>query len=303
MSNSLRLLKRIPIPPERSGDFDHGDVDPMTGRIFVAHTSEGTVDVIDGDKLEVIKVIDGCPEGSGVLCAPSRRLVLAAARGAGQVLRINADTLEIVGTTAVGPKPNGLALDPGRGRCLVADVDASDQLARLVDLSTGEVVAEARLPGRPRWCVFDEVRDAYLVNIREPAAVVSVSGSRGEVQSSWAISSAGPHGSDLDREGNRIFVACDGGELIAVDVLSGRELGAVSISGVPDATWFNPTNRRVYVAVANPGVIDVIDAGALRVLESIPTERGAKTTAIDKRRQRLYVFLPESCSAAVLEAS
>lgn len=303
MSGSLRTLKRIPIPPQRAGDFDHGDVDPVTGRVFVAHTSEGTVDVIDGDTLEVIKVIEGCPEGSGVLCAPSRRLVLAAARGAGEVLHIDADTLEVVGTTPVGPKPNGLALDPGRSRVLVADVDASDQRARLVDLKTKAVVAETELPGRPRWCVFDEAKGAFLVNIREPAAVVSVAGSTGEVESTWAISSAGPHGSDLDKEGRRVFVACDGGELIAVDLRSGRELSSVRISGVPDATWFNPTNQRVYVAVADPGVIDVIDAGALRVLESIPTERGAKTTAIDTRRQRLYVFLPDSCSAAVFDAS
>ena len=303
MSSALRLLKRIPIPPERSGDFDHGDVDPTTGRVFVAHTSEGTVDVIDGNTLEVIKVIEGCPEGSGVLCAPSRRAVIAAARGAGQVLHINADTLDVVGTTAVGPKPNGLALDPTRSRVLVADVDGSDQRARLVDLNMKQVIAEAELPGRPRWCVFDQASDAFLVNVREPATVVSVAGSSGVVESSWAISSAGPHGSDLDREGKRVFVACDGGELIAVDLRSGRELGTVRISGVPDATWFNPTNKRIYVAVANPGVIDVIDAGALKVVESFPTERGAKTTAIDIRRQRLYVFLPQSCSAAVLEAS
>ena len=302
MSSGLRLLKRIPIPPGRSGDFDHGDVDPVTGRVFVAHTSEGTVDVIDGDTLEVMKVIEGCAEGSGVLCAPSRRLVLAAARGAGQVLHINADSLEIVGKTAVGPKPNGLALDRGRGRVLVADVDASDQRARLVDLSTTQVAVDVELPGRPRWCVYDEASDAFMVNIREPATVVSIAGSTGEIDSSWPISSAGPHGSDLDREGGRLFVACDGGQLIAVDSRSGRELGGVPISGVPDATWFNPTNQRVYVAVANPGVIDVIDAGALRLIESIPTERGAKTTAIDIDRERLYVFLPESCSAEVFEA-
>lgn len=299
----MRLITRVKLPPGKLGDFDHGDVDPMTGRVFVAHTSEGTVDVIDGDSLEVIEVIKGCPEGSGVLCAPSHRRVLAAARGAGKVLHINAGTHAVEGETAVGPKPNGLAYDAARGRALVADVDASDQKARLVDLHTRGALAETELPGRPRWCVFDEKLDAYLVNIREPASVVSLAGSTGRIESTWPISSAGPHGMDLDRDGRRAFVACDGGRLVAVDLESGREAGVIPISGVPDATWFNPTKQRIYVAVANPGVIDVIDAIGLRAIVSISTEPGAKTTALDVKRQRLYVFLPESCAAAVFEES
>ncbi len=301
MSGSLRLVKRINVSPGRPGDFDHGDVVPMTGRVFVAHTSEGTVDVIDGDSLEVVTVIEGCPEGSGVLSATSDRVVLAAARGAGKILHINADRLEIEGETAVGPKPNGLAWDPGRGSVLVAGVDPTDQRARLVDLRSKKVVAQTTLPGRPRWCVFDEKRDVYLVNIREPASVVSLAGSSGRIEATWPVSSAGPHGMDVDREGNRAFVACDGGQLIALDMESGRKVGAVPISGVPDATWFDPSSHRVYVAVANPGVIDVIDSESLRVIESVATELGAKTTALDVKRHRLYVFLPESCAVAVLD--
>jgi len=35
--------------------------------------------------------------------------------------------------------------------------------------------------------------------------------------------------------------------------------------------------------------------------EQVTTEQGAHTTAFDARRQRLYVFLPISCRAAVYE--
>ena len=77
------------MPPGQRGAFDHGDVDSKSGRVFVAHTDFGTVDVIDGESLEIIAVIDGCPEGSGVLCTDQRRLVFAASRGSGKILLID----------------------------------------------------------------------------------------------------------------------------------------------------------------------------------------------------------------------
>jgi hypothetical protein len=43
-------------------------------------------------------------------------------------------------------------------------------------------------------------------------------------------------------------------------------------------------------------VIDVIDVRAMRRLETVPTEPGAHTTALDGRRHWLYVFLPEDAS-------
>jgi DNA-binding beta-propeller fold protein YncE len=299
---SLSLVGRVPLPPGRSGGLDHADVDPRTGRVFVAHTDFGTVDVIDPTSLEVISVIDGCPEGSGVICSGDKRLVFAASRGAAKVLLIDADKCQIVGEIGVGPKPNGLAYAASIGRLLIADVDAVDQSARLADVSTGEVSLTVRLPGRPRWCVFDSSADRFLINIRDPASVLSLSAS-GSVADSWPVSSAGPHGLDLDRTRGLAFVACDGGILVVVDLESGRERAAVPISGPPDAIWFNPRCRLLYVAAPDPGVIDVVDTVDARVVETITVEVGAKTTAFDVDRQRLYAFLPKSCAAAVFEQS
>jgi len=125
-------------------------VDPVTGRVFVAHSDFGTVDVVDRDTLQVATAIEGCPDGSGVLCAGTQRLVFAAARAAGKVLLIDPDRLEIIREITVGPRPNGLAWDGGRGRLLVADVDPSDQAARLIDVSSSELITMTPLPGRPR---------------------------------------------------------------------------------------------------------------------------------------------------------
>ena len=300
MTGSLRPAGRVPLPPGRAGSFDHADVDPVTGRVFVAHTEFATVDVIDPDSLRALEPIDGCPEGSGLFCAPAERLVFAASRGLGKVVLIDADGLRQVGEVAVGPKPNGLAWDGRRRRLLVADVDGADQAARIVDAASRSVIASTRLPGRPRWCVYDPAGDRFLVNIREPASLLVLSPD-GEVSATWTVPSAGPHGLDIDTERGEAFVACDGGEVVVIGLADGRVMGRIPISGQPDATWFNRARRRLYVGVADPGVIDVVDTEKRALAETVATEPGAKTSAFDAERQRLYVFLPGSCAAAVCE--
>jgi hypothetical protein len=87
----------------------------------------------------------------------------------------------------------------------------------------------------------------------------------------------------------------------ARDLATGRELAHVAIAGEPDFIWHNADRNLLYVAIGRPGLIDVIDTGSMRRVEQVATEEGAHTAAFDRTRQRLYVFLPHSCRAAVYE--
>ncbi len=120
MASKLILRHYIDLPPHPEGDFDHGDVYLESGRVFVANTAAGTVEVIDGERLHHLATIPGCPEASGVLCAQDEALVFAAARGAGKLLVIDPATNAVLRTIAVGPRPNGLAWDRRRKRLLAA---------------------------------------------------------------------------------------------------------------------------------------------------------------------------------------
>ena len=307
MASKLALRQYIPLPPHPAGDYDHGDVYLESGRVFVANTAVGTVEVIDGEHLHHVATIPGCPEASGVLCAQEDALLFAAARGAGKLLVIDPTTNAVLRTVAVGQKPNGLAWDRRRKHLLVADVQ--ENKARLIDPQVGEVIASVELPGRPRWAVYHQARDRFLVNIREPACVAVLSADPFALFERFPVWSPGPHGLDLDQEGRRAFVACDGSTVVTLDLDSGREQARVAIAGPPDAIWHNHQLDRLYVAIAHlgildeaPGVINVVNTQSMTVEEQIPTEVGAHTTAFDALRQRLYVFLP-SCRVAVYEES
>ena len=169
--------------------------------------------------------------------------------------------------------------------------------------SRGRIVATTALPGRPRWTVYDAGRDRFLVNVRDPALVALVDAESASVVDTWSVSSHGPHGLDLDRLGGRVLVACDGGHVVCLSSADGRELGRVQIPGEPDAIWFDATTDGLYVAVGRPGVVQVIDTGRMVVRETVATEEGSKTTAVDTRRRVLYVFRPISCSVAAFRVA
>jgi DNA-binding beta-propeller fold protein YncE len=249
--------------------------------------------------------IPGCQEGSGVLCAQQEGIVFAAARGAGKVLTIEARSGRTLRAIVVGPRPNGLAWDPQRKRLLVADVQENQALL-LTPLDSSHDTSKRPaqiipLPGRPRWCVYDSARSHFLLNIREPASVSVISAETAEHIALWPVSAAGPHGLDLDPDGDRAFVACDAGVVVALGLDNGREMGHARLAGAPDAIWYNAAHARLYVAIEDPGVVDVINTQTMSLEEEIITERGAHTTAFDPIRQRLYVFLPTTCRAAIFD--
>ena len=291
----LKRIGSVALPPHDSGDYDHADVHKSSGKVYIAHTANGTVEVVDGEALKHLKTITGCPEASGVLCAQDEGMVFAASRESGKILVIDSVADRTVREIQAGSRPNGLAWDTRRKHLLVADV--KDNTARLVDPQSGRMLRELVLPGRPRWTLYERGMDMFLVNIKDPPGVALVSPDPLVEKGFVSISVQGPHG--LETVEGKAFVACDGKSLVAVNLKDGKELGAVPLSGEPDVLWSNPAKNRIYCAIGSPGVIDVIDTKELAQKEIVTTEEGAHTLTFDAKRQRLYAMLPESQCAAV----
>ena len=90
---------------------------------------------------------------------------------------------------------------------------------------------------------------------------------------------------------------------MSADLESGGDTGTIgaphAIAGVPDVVFFNAALGRVYVAVGDPGVIEVFDTNPLRRHETVSTEAGAHTLAFDQQRNLVCAFLPATHRAAV----
>lgn len=296
----MRLVGYIDLPThDGPGGFDHAAVHLSRSLLYVAHTANSAIDVIDIRTDRYVESITGLGGVAGALVDEATDLVFTSNRGEDTVGIFSPERPRDLVKVAVGSRPNGLAFDSGRKLLLAAGVGEPYSFT-LVDVARSKLVGTIDSPGRTRWTVYDTASDAFYVNVGDPAVILVVDGAEPtRIARQIPIPAKGPHGLDIDGAGGYLFCACDEGKIFKLRARSGDIVAEASLSGVPDVLWFNASLQRIYVAVGDPGVIDVFDAGDLTRVATVSTEKGAHTTGFDSQRNVLYAFLPETHRAAV----
>lgn len=309
-SSSILLLSGyVDLPKhESSGGFDHAAAHARSGYIYVAHTANGAVDVFDPGARRYLFSVPQLPGVAGVLVSDEAQLIIASNRVENTVAIFAPGPDPKVSKVAVGIRPNGLAYDHDRRQILVANIGdpaiAGSHTLSVVSLDDRAVRAEITVPGRTRWAVYDPDGPAFYVNIADPAQIVVVDAQHPNgISRTYSIPSVGPHGLDLDLGTHRLFCACDSGALVALEAHSGKFLHQSSLSGAPDVVFFDCTRSRLYVAVGDPGAIDVFDTQTMERLGSVATEKGAHTFALSPGGDHVCALLPATHRAAIYEAA
>lgn len=283
----------------KAGGFDHADVQPATGRVFVAHTVNDALDIFDGASDRYLRSIPNLKGVAGALVSDDGALVFTSNRGESSVSIFPFGDEGAIAKVPVGPNPNGLAFDPKRNLLLVGQAGSPVTVA-VVDVAKRAVAAPIEVPGRTRWIVFDPSQEMFFVNIADPPMIVGIKSSApNAIARKYPISEAGPHGLALDAKTRRLFCACDAKKLVVLSADTGEIQNTLDMSGGPDVLFLNTARRHLYAAVGNPGVIDVFDVDALKLIQTVPTEKGAGTLAFDPARNKVYSFLPQTHRAAV----
>jgi DNA-binding beta-propeller fold protein YncE len=304
----LRHVGHVELPKhDGAGGFDHAAVHAQTGHVYVAHTANNAVDVFDPVSRKHLFSVPQLPGVAGVLVSDEAQLIIASNRAENTIGIFPPGPDPQVSKVSVGIRPNGLAYDPARRQILVANVGdpaiAGSHTLSIVSLDARAVRTEISVPGRTRWAVYAADAQVFYVNIADPAQIVSVDARNpGSISRTFTIPSAGPHGLDLDLSTHRLFCACDSGILITLDVRSGKIIGRSTLSGAPDVVFFDRVRKRLYVAVGDPGVIDVLDTTTMARIAQVTTEKGAHTFALAPAGDQVYAFLPASHRVAVYRA-
>lgn len=305
----MNEVARIALPGhEPEGGFDHAAVDPVSDRLYVAHTSNDTVEVVDLRARRHVRSLPGLRGVAGVWVDPESRLLFTSNRDEDTASIFRIEATEEVETHRVrtGARPNGMAFDPGRRTLLVAGVGnpgppAARPTLTFVDVDRGTVRSTIDAPGRTRWATFHRPTDSFYVNIADPASIAMVeAGSRLTAARALAVPATGPHGLEQDPAGRVLYCACDDGSLVSVDLPTGRSERVGRLSGPPDVLWVNARTKRLYAAVGDPGAVDAFEIDPFRSAAPQATGRGAHTLTIDPTRNEVHVFLPETCEDLVL---
>src|SRR6266446_9645876 len=169
---SLQRLDNIDLPENvKSGGFDHAAVHCASGRLYVAHTANDALDVIDCVEDRYLHSIQNLMGVAGALVSDEQNLVFTSNRGENTVGIFAPDNEAGLAKIGVGIRPNGLAYDPARGLLLAANVgdpEIPDSFTlSIVNVEEQRMRTSVRVPGRTRWTVFDAQAEVFYVNIAD----------------------------------------------------------------------------------------------------------------------------------------
>jgi hypothetical protein len=104
----------------------------------------------------------------------------------------------------------------------------------------------------------------------------------------------------IDREHHRLFLGCHNTMMVMMDSTSGKVVATVPIGGGVDANAFDPGTGLAFASCGD-GTVTIAHEDTpdkLTVVQTLNTERGARTMALDPKTHRIYLATAKFEAAA-----
>src|SRR3989449_9046 len=104
-----------------------------------------------------------------------------------------------------------------------------------------------------------------------------------------------PPGLGLDARHDRLFVGCSNRLMAVVDAARGRIVATLPIGGGVDGVAFDPATGLAFSSNGEGTLTVVREAtpDSFTVVDTVPTQRGARTLALDPRTHALFLSTAE----------
>jgi DNA-binding beta-propeller fold protein YncE len=270
------------------GGWDYLITDADARRTYI---SRGThVVVIDADTGKSVGDIADTPGVHGIALAPELGRGFTSNGREGTVSIFDIKTLATNSKVKVGENPDAILYDPASKRVFTFNGRSQDSTA--IDAATGKVVGTIKLDGKPEFAATD-AKGGIWVNIEDKSELVAIDPNKLEVKAKWPLAPCTePSGLAIDRKNRRLFAGCDNKMMAVVDADSGKVLATPPIGDGVDATAFDPETGLAFASCGGDGVLTVVREDSpdkFSVAENVPTQKGARTMALDTKTHKVFV--------------
>ncbi len=271
------------------GGWDYLTADSDGHRLFIARATR--VMVIDTESGKQIGEIPDTAGVHGIALDPEIGRGFTSNGREDTVSVFDLKSLAVEKKIKVGSGPDAILYDPFSKRVFTFNGKGQDRSATAIDASKGEVVGKIDLGGKPEFAATDE-KGTVFVNIEDTSELVAFDPQKLTVKSRWKLADCEePTGLAIDQKNRRLFAGCGGNKKMAiVDADSGKIVASPAIGDGCDATAFD-AERGLAFASAGDGTITVIKedgADKFSVAQTVTTQKGARTMAVDAKTHQLF---------------
>jgi len=269
------------------GGWDYLTADGDGHRLFIARATR--VMVVDTASGKLLAEIPDTPGVHGIALDYDIGRGFISAGREDTVTVFDLKSLKVEKKIKVGSGPDAILYDPFSKRVFTFNGRGHDTTA--VDASKGDVAGMLELGGKPEFAATDE-KGTIFVNIEDKSELVAFDPVKLVVKSRWKLTECEePSGLAIDRKTRRLFAGCGGNKKMAiVDADSGKIIAIPAIGDGCDAAAFD-ADRGLAFASAGDGTITVIHEDSpdkFTVAQTVSTQKGARTMAVDPKTHQLF---------------
>ena len=199
------------------------------------------------------------------------------------------NTNAILAQIATGQNPDAIMYEPFSKKIITCN--GRSKSLTIIDPIKNIAIDSVDVGGKPETAVSDGMGKLF-VNNEDKNEIVVVDTKTFKVLNHWSIAPGeGPTGLAIDRETKRLFAGCEK-LLMVIDAGNGKIVDKITIGDGCDGVAFDATIKNIYTSNGSDGTLTVVheeSADKFVVLENIPTKKGARTIALDKQTQLIYL--------------
>jgi YVTN family beta-propeller protein len=280
------FVKEIPVGGE--GGWDYLAIDETARRLYLTHATK--VVVIDLDKDEVIGEIADTPGVHGIAIAPELQRGFSSNGKESKASVIDLKTLKTLSKVDTGENPDAILYEPSQQE--VYTFNGRGHSATVIDVKSGKVVATIPLSGKPEFAAADPEAGRVYCNIEDKNEIVAIDVKTHQVVNTWPIAPGEEaSGMAFDTTNHRLFIGCHNKMMLMMDSSNGKVVATVPIGQGVDANAFDPGTRFAFSSNGE-GTVTIAHEDApdkLTPVQTLTTERGARTMALDSKTHRIYL--------------
>ncbi len=270
------------------GGWDYLTADAAARRLYISRATH--VMVLDLDSGKTVGDIPDTPGVHGIALAPELGRGFVSNGREGTVSIFDIKTLATSSKVKVGDNPDAILYDPATKRVFTFNGRSHDSTA--IDAAKGTVLGTIKLDGKPEFAASDGQGEIF-VNIEDKSELTAIDPNKLVVKSTWPLAPCKePSGLAIDRKNRRLFAGCDNKMMAVVNADTGKVLATPAIGEGVDATTFDDETGLAFASCGEDGVLTVVreeSPNKFSVAENVPTQKGARTLALDSKTHNVYV--------------
>jgi WD40 repeat protein len=297
----LKLIKSVPLPALKDGDFDHFTTDLQGKRLFAAAEENSKVLVFDLDSGKLLQTLSDLKAPHSLVYRDDLKKLFVVDGDLGKIRMYDGATYKKSGDIDMREGADSMAYDSATKYMYVitggTDAKMPNSYLTTVDSTTGKKIGDIKLDSDDvEGVVLEKSGPRAFVVIRGNNTIEVFDRQKQTLLATWPLlnDATKPTAMAFDESTHRLFVGTrNPGKLVVIDSNSGQVVANQSGASMIDDMGFDAAHKFVFFAGTELlYVFQERDGDHVELVSKVPTAFRAKTGIFVPELNRYYLGVP-----------